>query len=85
MKEKKLWVTTVQNEFGVTVYTAWSEGGALKQLADYCREWWHEVNEVLEDDEIEMPKKDEDIVKAYFDNMSEKGEFYTLEVSIPTR
>lgn len=71
-----VWVLVIEHEYGFNHYVNRSKDGMLDTLADYCREWWGDL-EV--DDEI--PSDRGELIEMYFDLVYE--EWYTCdEVSV---
>lgn len=52
----------VSHRFGTNQYASITRAGLVKQIAEYCTDWWAEFSS------DECPKNDEDIVQEYFNN-----------------
>ena len=55
----------VSHKFGTNQYASLTKEGLLKQIAEYCTDWWAEFSTE------ECPKNDADIVDQYFVNADE--------------
>lgn len=70
-----VWVLVIEHRHGFNHYVNKTKDGMLDTLADYCREWWNEL-----DEPIEMPLTRDDIIYTYFDSIYE--EWYTFDECI---
>ncbi|AXK44069.1 hypothetical protein [Erythrobacter aureus] len=78
-KKLRLFTACVDHRHGTNAYAATSPAELQAQLAEFCREFWSEVEEMVEEDVDTLT--DAEIVSTYFDAHS--TEFYdTGETSI---
>jgi hypothetical protein len=64
----QIFVGVIQHKHGDNVYAATTRDRLMKQIADYCREWWKS-----DGPDEPMPEGDEDVVTQYFDWVAEIG------------
>jgi len=61
MRKITVYVATISHRHGDNVYVSRTEEGLNKQVANFCREWWHEI-----DDAVTIPKDDNEVIELYF-------------------
>ena len=59
----KLYTATIEHKHGTNTYASLTEEGIRKEVADYCREWWTDFENLPE----EAPKDDQEVIDLYFD------------------
>lgn len=65
----KVYVGVIDHKHGTDIYAAKTQDGLYSQLAAFCREWWKN-----DGPEGEAPPSDRELVSAYFEYQSERGE-----------
>lgn len=68
----KVYLTKVSHKHGTDVFCAATSEGREKQIADYCREWWDDLD--WGDLIPEWPTPDAYVIKAYWDKIAEQQE-----------
>ena len=71
--EETVWVLVIEHRHGFSHYVNKTKEGMLNTLADYCREWWDD----LDLSEGSMPLDNGELIEMYFDNVYE--EWYTCD------
>lgn len=59
----KLYTAIVEHKHGTNTYASLSEEGIRKEVADYCRDWWTDFENLPE----EVPENDQEVIDLYFD------------------
>lgn len=70
--EDKVWVLVIEHRHGFNHYVNKTNEGMLNALAEYCKEWWEELQY-----SEEIPSDRGELIDTYFDNVYE--EWYTYE------
>ena len=65
-----VWIVSITHHQGNDITAHTTEAGARQYLADYCREWWHEL------EGISMPSSEADIIREWF--VERPNEIYSL-------
>jgi hypothetical protein len=73
----EIWVASITTRFGNQCYASRTEEGILKQLAEFCREWWHDAKRMGAGEMPGLDTADIDLVETYFEYVD--GEFYATE------
>ena len=63
MEAQKIVVGHVSHKYGDNFYAGKTKESVVKQIADYCREWWNDVV-----DDSTPPKEDQKVIDIYFDD-----------------
>jgi len=66
----KVWLLTVDHEYGNDYWLFSSYDKAIIELAKYCKEWWDELDIDIEIDNLTDNNK---IVDIYFSSKSQEG------------
>jgi hypothetical protein len=74
MGNKELvWVLVIEHKYGFNHYAAKTKEGVMETLAEYCKEWWDDINP-----SAEIPLTIDEIIDVYFDNKYD--EYYTYDL-----
>ena len=72
-----IFVATISHRHGFNVYAATTHDSALGLVADYCREWWPDI-----DAKGSPPADDNEAVNRYFDNTANEEYFDITETEL---
>lgn len=74
----ELHVGRISHEHGHNQYATLHRQSLIAEMAEYCREWWSDINDPRDADEL----PDEDVVSAYFAKREDETHS-TCRISIP--
>jgi hypothetical protein len=72
--DETVWVLVIDHRYGYNHYVNKTNEGMLNALAEYCREWWSD----LDLNEGSMPSDRGELIDKYFENVYQ--EWYTCDL-----
>jgi len=67
---EKIIVGIINHKYGVNFYASRTYEGLIKEVADFCREWWDDFASLAG---TEIPQDDQEVINEYFDENNAGG------------